>query len=146
MYLENWNLKWRISRRIPVFPTHFNPNNSLSILPQNSLLFMCTPALMVWVSCCPQADCSGDKSQRIEFRCRFSRKILKMFTNINYINRITEIKFHKLQNFGVYDLDNCVLYQCWKFYNIPLKPCKDIVREILVIRDRSIWPFWEIRL
>ena len=28
-----------------VFPTHFNPNNSLKILLQISLLFMCTPAL-----------------------------------------------------------------------------------------------------
>ena len=29
-----------------VFPTHFNPNNSLLILLQISLLFMCSPALM----------------------------------------------------------------------------------------------------
>ena len=28
-----------------MFPTHFNPNNSLKILFQISLLFMCTPAL-----------------------------------------------------------------------------------------------------
>ena len=28
-----------------VFPTHFNPNNSLSILLQFSLLFMFTPTL-----------------------------------------------------------------------------------------------------
>ena len=53
MVLENWNVKWRISRRIPngpptnlvVFPTHFSPNNSLLISLQISLLFRCTSAL-----------------------------------------------------------------------------------------------------
>ena len=66
MYLENWNLMWRISRRIPnsplptwgshlgggggvnclvVFPTYFNPNNSLLIILQISLLFRYTPTL-----------------------------------------------------------------------------------------------------
>ena len=64
MDLENWNLKWRISRLTPnsplpiqpelsfgvvnclvVFSTHFNPNNSFLILLQISLLFMFTPAL-----------------------------------------------------------------------------------------------------
>ena len=54
-------------------------------------------------------------------------------SNINYINWITGIEFHKLQILEVCLLDNCVLYQCWKFNNIRLKPCKDIVREILVI-------------
>ena len=67
MDLENWKLKWRISRWTPngplptrgylffggwgvgkvnclvVFPTHFNPNNPLLILLQISLLFMFTP-------------------------------------------------------------------------------------------------------
>ena len=64
MDLENWNLKWTISRWTPnspyqpgallwgrginclvVFPTHFNPRNSLLILLQISLVFMCNPAL-----------------------------------------------------------------------------------------------------
>ena len=63
MDLENWNLKWRISIRIPkspptnlglsfevvnclvVFPAHFNPYISLLIIRQISLQFMCTPAL-----------------------------------------------------------------------------------------------------
>ena len=63
MDLKNWILKWRISRRPPnsslptwaisfgvvnclvVFPTHFNPKNSLLILLQISLFFMFTPAL-----------------------------------------------------------------------------------------------------
>ena len=62
-YFVNWNLKWRIRRRIPnsplptrgslfwgvnclvVFPIHFKPNNSLLISLQISLLFRCTPAL-----------------------------------------------------------------------------------------------------
>ena len=60
--LENWNSKWRISRWTPnrplptwstilgestvrVLPTHFNPNNSLLILLQISLLFVFTSAL-----------------------------------------------------------------------------------------------------
>ena len=61
MDLKNWNFKWRISRRIPniplptwgphlavinclvVFPTHFNPKNSLLIILQISLLFMYNP-------------------------------------------------------------------------------------------------------
>ena len=54
-------------------------------------------------------------------------------SNINYINWITEIEFHKLQIFEVFLVENCVLYQCWEFDNIRLKPCEDIVHEILVI-------------
>ena len=63
---------------------------------------------------------------------KFGKSIL-IITNINYINWITGIEFHKLQILEVFLLDNCVFYQCWKFDNIRLKPCKDIVREILVI-------------
>ena len=63
MVLENWNLNWGISRRMPnspptnlglsfgavnclvVFPTYWNPNNSPLIILEISLLFMYTPAL-----------------------------------------------------------------------------------------------------
>ena len=43
----NLGLSW--VNRVIVFPAHFNPNNSLLILLQISLLFMCTPALTVEV-------------------------------------------------------------------------------------------------
>ena len=71
MDLKNWSSKWRISKWTPnsplptwgsfcfvffgggkrvnclvVFSTHFNPNNSLLILLQISVLFMCTPPLI----------------------------------------------------------------------------------------------------
>ena len=60
-------------------------------------------------------------------------KFGKSFVILTNINWITQIEFHKLQILEVCLLDNCVLYQCWKLDNIRLKPCKDIVREILVI-------------
>ena len=88
---------------------------------------------MEFCSCYPKAGCPGGKPQKTEFRGFFPRKILKKLSNINYINQITEIKFHKLQILEVCLLDNCILYQCWKFANIRLKLCKDIVCEILVI-------------
>ena len=88
---------------------------------------------MEFCSCYPKAGCPGGKPQKTEFRGFFPRKILKKLSNINYINQIAEIKFHKLQILEVCLLDNCILYQCWKFANIRLKPCKDIVCEILVI-------------
>ena len=59
-----------------------------------------------------KAGCSGGKPQKTEFRGFFSRKILKKPSNINYINQITEIKFHKLQILEVCLLDNCIFYQC----------------------------------
>ena len=60
-------------------------------------------------------------------------KCFLILTNINCINWITGIEFHKLQILEVCLLDNFVLYQCWKFDNVRLKPCKDIMHEILVI-------------
>ena len=42
----------------------------------------------------------------------FRVKSLKKLSNINYINSITGIEFHKLQILEVYLRDNCVLYQC----------------------------------
>ena len=60
----------------------------------------------------------------------FLVKFWKSFLILTNINWITGIEFHKLQILEICLLDNCVLYQCWKFNNIRLKPCKDIVREI----------------
>ena len=48
---------------------------------------------------CPQSSCQRDKPQKTLFSAGFSRDILKQYTNIKYVNKITgkEIKFHKLQ-------------------------------------------------
>ena len=43
----NLGLSFAMVNDLVVFPTHFNPNNSLLILLQISLLFMCTIALKV---------------------------------------------------------------------------------------------------
>ena len=43
----NLGLSFGVVNCLVVFPTHFNPNNSLLILLQISLLFMCTIALKV---------------------------------------------------------------------------------------------------
>ena len=40
-----WNPVFTDTIKTVVFPIHFNPNNSLSILLQISLVFMFTPAL-----------------------------------------------------------------------------------------------------
>ena len=47
----NLGLSFGVVNCLVVFPTHFSPNNSLIILLQISLLFMCTPALMeiAWI-------------------------------------------------------------------------------------------------
>ena len=50
------------------------------------------------------------KPQKTVFRGGFLRKSLKKLSNINYIDRITGIEFHKLQILEVYPRDNCVLY------------------------------------
>ena len=60
--------------------------------------------------------------------------MLLILTNIIYINCITAKTFHKLQVLEVYNLDNCVLDQYWKFDNVRLKPNGDIGYEILLIR------------
>ena len=54
--------------------------------------------------------------------------------NINCIDWIIGKVLHKLQSLEIYDLDNCVLHQYWKFDNIRLQPNGDIVYEILVTR------------
>ena len=53
------------------------------------------------------------KPKKTEFRGFFSRKILKKLSNINYINQITEIKFHKLQILEVCLLNNCTCARYW---------------------------------
>ena len=58
-------------------------------------------------SCCPQAGCPGGKPQKTVFRGGFSRKSLEKLSNINYINWITGIEFHKLQILEVFLLDLC---------------------------------------
>ena len=88
---------------------------------------------MEFSSCYPQAGCPAAKPQKTVLRGDFSRKSLKKLSSINYINWITGIEFHILRILEVHLLDNCVLYPCWKFDSIRLKPCKDIVREIQVI-------------
>ena len=94
------------------------------------------------------AACPRGKPQKTVFRGDFS--------NINYINWIAGIEFHKLQILDVCLLDNCVLYQCWKFDNIRLKPCKDIMPEIfgwsvylVILRNTALkfsFGLWEPKL
>ena len=52
---------------------------------------------MEFSSCCPQAGCPGGKPRKTVFRGGFLRKSLEKLSNINYINWITGIEFHKLQ-------------------------------------------------
>ena len=54
MYIEQFptnlglSYGWGVVNCLVVFPTHFNPNNSLLILFQISLLFMFIPALKIY--------------------------------------------------------------------------------------------------
>ena len=57
---------------------------------------------MEFSSCCPQAGWPGGKPQKRVFRGGFSRRSLKKLSNINYINWIKGIEFHKLQILEVY--------------------------------------------
>ena len=103
MDLENWNLKWRISRWTPnsilpnpvsllflfffffagvvnclvVFPSHFNPNNSLLKLLHISLLFMFTAVLIRWFYVELQPDwnyCLGEDRESDD--CNFLNNVL----------------------------------------------------------------------
>ena len=75
-----------------VFPTHFNPSNSLLILLQISLLFMCTPVLsMTWLEGCLRNMIAKLMPIRGDSRVRHKRQQQKTVTTqplvTNKLNR-----------------------------------------------------------